>query len=130
MIGFFTDRRKSSEYQLWVCQLENALSPLLLFSVICESRQMEEKYIVSCDTISVEEHLCQNCWDPVSKSNNLEADLTILKRTGLFLVLPNIWHISLKIRGHSFHSEESFWCQDSQGVLQIMFGSNRDLLLK
>ena len=46
---------------------------------------MKDMYIVSCDTISVEEHLCQNFWDPVSKSNNLEADLTILKQTGLFL---------------------------------------------
>ena len=31
MIGFFTERRKSSGYQLWVCQLEKALSPLLIF---------------------------------------------------------------------------------------------------
>ena len=66
--------------------LEKALSPPLLFSVLCESRQMEGIHIDSCDTVSVEEHLCQDCWDPTSKSNNLEADLTTLKQTGLFLV--------------------------------------------
>ena len=47
---------------------------------------MEGMHIDSCDTISAEEHLCQDCWDPASKSNNLEADLTTLKQTGLFLL--------------------------------------------
>ena len=37
-----------------------------------------------CETISVEEHLCQNFWDPASKTNNLEADLSNLKQIGLF----------------------------------------------
>ena len=58
--------------------LEKLLSPLLLFSVISESRQMKGMHIDSCDTISVEEHLCQDRWGPASKGNNLEADLTTL----------------------------------------------------
>ena len=73
--------------------LEKALSPPLLFPVLCESRQMEGMHIDSCDIISVEEHLFQNCWDPASKSNKLEADLTTLKQTGLFLVSSPIFGI-------------------------------------
>ena len=60
-----------------------------MIGFFCESRQMEGMHIDLCDTISVEEHLCQDCWDLASKSNNLEADFT--KQTGLFLVSsPNI----------------------------------------
>ena len=73
--------------------LEKAFSPPLLFSVLCESRQMEGMHIDSCDAIYVEEHLCQDCWDLASKSNNLEADLTTLKQTGLFLVFSPIFDI-------------------------------------
>ena len=98
MIGFLTERRKSSGYQLWFSKLEllllrKTLSPHLLFSLLCESRQMQEMHIDSCDTISVEEHVCQDCWDPASKSNNLEVDLTTLKQTGLFLVSSPIFGI-------------------------------------
>ena len=73
--------------------LEKTLSPPLLFSVLCKSRQREGMHIDSCDTISVEEHLCQHCWDLASKSNDLEADLTTLKQTGLFLVSSPIFDI-------------------------------------
>ena len=73
--------------------LEEKLSPPLLFSVLCEAKQMEGMHTDSCDTISVEEHLCQDCWDPTSKSSNLEADLTTLKQTGLFLVSSPIFGI-------------------------------------
>ena len=59
--------------------LEKALSPPLLFSVLYESRQMQGMHIHSCDTRSVEEHPCQGCWNPASKGNNVEADLTTLK---------------------------------------------------
>ena len=52
---------------------------------------MEGMHIDLCDTISVEEHLCQDCWDLASKSNNLEADFT--KQTGLFLVSSPIYSI-------------------------------------
>ena len=53
-----------------------------------------------CDTISVEKHLSQDCWDLSSKSNNLEADLTTLKKTGLFLVSSPIFGVfSQKIEG-------------------------------
>ena len=45
------------------------------------------------DTISVEEHLFEDSWDPASKSNNLEADLITLKQTGLFLVSSPIFAI-------------------------------------
>ena len=54
---------------------------------------MEGMHIKSCNTISVEEYLCQDCWDPACKSNNLEADLTTLKQTGLFLVSSPIFGI-------------------------------------
>ena len=50
------------------------------------------KHIDSCDAIS-EEHLCQDCWDPTSKSNNLEGDLKTLKQTGLFPVSSPIFSI-------------------------------------
>ena len=66
--------------------LEKVLSPPLLFSGLCESRQMEGMHIDSCDIISVEEHLYQYCRDLASKNDNLEVDLTTLKQTGLFLV--------------------------------------------
>ena len=59
-------------------ELEKLLSPPLLFSVLSESRQMKGMHIDSCDSISVEEHLCQDRWGPASKGNNLEADLTTL----------------------------------------------------
>ena len=45
-------------------------------------------HIDSYDTMSVEEHLSQDFWDPAFKSNNLEADLETLKQTGLFLFFP------------------------------------------
>ena len=74
--------------------LEKGISPPLLFSVLYESRQMQGMHIDSCDTCSVEEHPCQGCWNPASKSNNVEADLTTLKRKGLFLVSSPIFAIS------------------------------------
>ena len=54
---------------------------------------MEGMHTDSCDTISVQEHLCQDCWDLASKSNNVEADLATLKQTGLFLVSSPIFGI-------------------------------------
>ena len=54
---------------------------------------MEEMHIDSCDTISVEEHLFQDCWDLASKSNNMKADFTTLKHTCLFLVSSPIFDI-------------------------------------
>ena len=36
-------------------------------------------------TISSEEHMYQDSWYPASKSNSMEANLTTLKQTGLFL---------------------------------------------
>ena len=73
--------------------LEKVLTPPLLFSVLCESMQMEGMHIDSCDTISVEEHLYQDCRDLASKNNNLEVDLTTLKQTGLFLISTPIFGI-------------------------------------
>ena len=66
--------------------LEKVLSPPLLFSVLYESTKMEGANIDPGETISVEEHLYQGCWDPISKSNNLEANLTTLNQTDLFPV--------------------------------------------
>ena len=89
MVWFLTEIRKSSGYQLWVCQvgvlLEEVLSPSLLFTLPCESRQMKGMHTDSCEKISAEEDLCHNYWDLASKSNNLEADLTTLRQAGLFL---------------------------------------------
>ena len=52
MIGFLTERSRSSGYQLWVWQIgvtiiREVTSPPLLFSVLCESRQMERMHIDS-----------------------------------------------------------------------------------
>ena len=52
MIGFLTERSRSSGYQLWVWQvgvtiIREGTSPPLLFSVLCESRQMEGMHIDS-----------------------------------------------------------------------------------
>ena len=58
--------------------LEKVASLPLLFSVHCESRQMEMD-IDSCKTISVEKHPFQDSWDLTSKSNRLEADLKTLR---------------------------------------------------
>ena len=55
---------------------------------------MEGMHIDYCDTSSVEEHPRQDCWKLASKSNNLEADLTTLKQTGLFVVFSPIFGIS------------------------------------
>ena len=79
--------------KLQLLLLEKVLSPPLLFSVLCESRQLEGMHIDSCDTISVEEHLYQNCRDLASKNNNLEVDMTTLKQTGLFLVSSPVFGI-------------------------------------
>ena len=73
--------------------LEKVISPRLLFSVFYESKQMKGMHIDSCDTISVEKHLCQDCRDVASKNNDLGVDLTTLKQTGLFLVSSPIFGI-------------------------------------
>ena len=71
---------------------------------------MEGMHIGSCDTSSVEEDPWQVSWEPASKSNNVEVDLTTLKETGLFLVSSPIFDKSCrKSEGASFHSEEFFW---------------------
>ena len=99
MIRFLSERRKRSGYQLWVCQdvvtiIGKGTFSSSTFSILCESRQMEGMHIDSCDSSSGEEHLRQDCWNLASKSNNLEADLTTLKQTGLFLVFSPIIDIS------------------------------------
>ena len=99
MIRFLTERCRRSGYQLWVWQVVVTIirkdffssSP---FSILYESRRMEGMHIDSCDTSSVEEHLCQGCWNLAFKNNNLEADLTTLKQTGLFLDFSPIFGIS------------------------------------
>ena len=53
--------------------------------------QMEGMDLDSCDIVSVDKHLCQVFWDPASKINNLDADLTTSKETGLFLVSAPIF---------------------------------------
>ena len=111
MIEFLTEKRKSSGYQLWVCQvgvtiIREVLSLPLLFSVLCELRQLEVMHIDSCDTIFVEEPLCQVCWDQTSKRNNLKAYLTALKETGLFLVsFPIFGIVCWKLEGIVFASK-------------------------
>ena len=105
MIRLLTQGRRRSGYQLWVCQVVVTIKrkgtfSSSTFSILCESRQMEGMHIDSCDTSSVEEDPCQECWKLPSKSNNLEADLTTLKQTGLFLVFSPIFGISCwKLQG-------------------------------
>ena len=101
--------------------LEKALTPPLLLSLICESKQIQGIHIDSCDTISVEQYLCQDCWGPASKSNNLEAYLTTLKQTSLFMVSSSILGVFCwKLEGTAY-PEESFCCRDSQSALQLRF---------
>ena len=44
--------------------------------------------IDSCESTSVEQHLCKDCWDSASKTNNLEADLKTLKQKGYLISSP------------------------------------------
>ena len=126
MIGFLTVRWKSSGYQLWVCQIgtfnirEGTYSSSTSFTTLW-SKQIEGIHIGSCDTISVKEHLCQDCWGRASKSNNLEAYLTALKQTSLFMVSSSIFGIFCRKLEGTTYSEESFCCQDSQSALQLRF---------
>ena len=99
MIQFLTERLRRSGYQFWVCQvvvtiIRKGTFSSSAFSIPSEARQMEGIHIDSCDTSCVEEYPCQDYWDLASNSNNLEADLTTLKQTGLFLVFSPVIGIS------------------------------------
>ena len=98
MIRFLTERRKGSGFQLWVCYVkvtiikEGTLSSSTFCSTLWIKANWGNAYRL-LNTISVQEHLCQDRWDPASKSNNLEADLTTLKQTDIFLFSSPIFGI-------------------------------------
>ena len=98
IIRFLTEKRKGSGFQLWACQVkvtiirEGTFSSSTFFSTLWIKANRGNAYRL-LNTISVQEHLCQDRWDPAFKSNNLEADLTTLKQTGIFLFSSPIFGI-------------------------------------
>ena len=127
MTGFLTERCKSSGYELWNCQVGvTIIGEGTFFSSTFFSTQWIKAngllWYHFCWKASVSRLLISGFQDKKLGSwfDNFEENKSI---SGFF---RNIWHILLKIRGNSFHSEESFWCPDSQSALIVFPCSSRN----